>query len=99
MIEADTDQLRATFGNTHGGWAALVQSIPVRQAFGGAPVWEGVVHVFDIVGNPKATRAYAWSAPIEGSDKRRFFAGLHMGGIKSPADAVQAAIVAEHRGK
>jgi len=45
----------------------------------------------------KATRAYAWSSPIEGSDKRRFFAVLHMGAIKSPTDAVRAAIVAEHR--
>jgi len=35
--------------------------------------------------------------PIEGSDKRRFFAVLHMGAIKSPRDAVRAAIVAEHR--
>ena len=40
----------------------------------------------------------AWSSPIEGSDKRRFFAVLHMGAIKSPADAVRAAIVAEHKG-
>jgi hypothetical protein len=35
--------------------------------------------------------------PIEGSDKRRFFAVLHIGVIKSPVDAVRAAIVAEHR--
>jgi hypothetical protein len=31
----------------------------------------------------------------EGSDKRRFFAVLHVGPIKSPLDAVRAAIVAE----
>jgi hypothetical protein len=42
----------------------------------GATVWEGVVHVFDLEGHPKATRAYAWSSPIEGSTKRRFFAVL-----------------------
>jgi hypothetical protein len=56
-----------------------------------------VVNVFDLHGHPKATRAYAWSSPIEGSDKRRFFAVLELGGIKSPTDAVRAAIVAEHR--
>ena len=33
--------------------------------------------------NPKATRAYAWSSPIEGSDKRRFFAVLHLSEIRS----------------
>jgi hypothetical protein len=58
-----------------------------------------VVYVFDLAGNPNATRAYAWSSPIEGSDRRRFFAVLHMGAIKSPVDAVRAAIVAEHRTK
>jgi hypothetical protein len=71
--------------------------VPVRESFDGKPVWEGVVHVFDLAGNPKATRAYAWSSPIEGSDKRRFFAVLHMGAITSPVDAVRAAIVQERR--
>ncbi len=46
-----------------------------------------------------ATRAYAWSSPAEGSDKRRSFGVLHMGAIKSPVDAVRAAIVAERRAK
>jgi len=49
-------------------------------------------------GHMTATRAYAWTSPVEGSDKRRFFAVLHEGLVKSPADAVRAAIVAEHRG-
>jgi hypothetical protein len=50
-------------------------------------------------GIPWAHRAYAWSSPIEGSDKRRFFAVLHQGAIKSTIEAVRAAIVAEHRRK
>ena len=69
----------------------------VSETFEGQTVWEGVVHVFDLEGNPKAARAYAWSSPIEGSAKSRFFAVLHLGGIKSPQDAVRAAIVAEHK--
>jgi hypothetical protein len=69
----------------------------VNETFEGQPVWEGVVHVFELEGHPKATRAYAWSSPIEGSDKRRFLAVLHMGPIHSPVDAVRAAIVAEQR--
>ncbi|MDQ6701903.1 MAG: hypothetical protein M3Z96_01750 [Pseudomonadota bacterium] len=70
---------------------------PVCETFKGWKVWEGVVHVFELEGHPKATRAYAWSSPIEGSAKRRFFAVLHMGPIKSPLDAVRAAIVAEKK--
>ena len=94
---ADTESLATAVEAQHGGAATLVQSVPVRETFGGAPAWEGVVHVFDLAGNPNASRAYAWSSPIDGSDRRRFFAVLHMGAIKSPVDAVRAAIVAEHR--
>ena len=69
----------------------------VSEAFLGAAVWDGVVHVFDLSGHPTATRAYAWSSPIEGSTKRRFYAVLHVPPISSPADAVRAAIVADYR--
>jgi len=81
----------------HGGRAMHIDSVPVKETFQGQTVWEGVVEVFDLDGCPNATRVYAWSSPIEGSSKRRFFAVLHLGGIRSPADAVKAAIVAEAR--
>lgn len=97
MNEVGTVDLKRAVESQHGGAATLVQSVPVRELFDGKPVWEGVVHVFDLAGHPKATRAYAWSSPIEGSSKRRFFAVLQMGAIKSPVDAVRAAIVAEQR--
>jgi hypothetical protein len=77
----------------------LAQSVPVKETFDGKTVWEGVVHIFKVYGHPKAHKAYAWSSPIEGSDKRRFFAVLHVPPITSPQDAVRAAIVAESRAK
>jgi hypothetical protein len=97
MPEVSPDQIKLAVESQHGGTATLVQSVPVRERHGGATIWEGVVHVFELTGHPMATRAYAWSSPIEGSDKRRFFAVLHQGAIRSPLDAVRAAIVAEHR--
>ncbi|MGO8864894.1 MAG: hypothetical protein ACLQME_00190 [Alphaproteobacteria bacterium] len=81
----------------HGGAATLAQTVPVKETFEGKTVWEGVVHVFELKGKPKATRAYAWSAPIEGGTKRRFFAVLHIPAIDSPIKAVRAAIDEEHR--
>jgi len=99
MIEADSAQLRQAIESQHGGTATFVQSVPVDEHHAGKTVWQGVVHVFDLKGNSKATRAYAWSSPIEGSTKRRFFAVLHTGRINSPVEAVRAAIVAEHRAK
>jgi len=97
MVEVEADELKRAVEAQHGGTATLAQSVPVRETFEDHPVWEGVVHVFDLEGYPQATRAYAWSSPIEGSTKRRFFAVLHIGPVKSPRDAVRAAIVAEHR--
>jgi hypothetical protein len=94
-----TLDLKRAIESQHGGAATLAQSVPVKETHSGETVWEGVVHVFDLEGHPKAKRAYAWSSPIEGRERRRFFAVLHMGPIKSPADAVRAAIVAEHRAK
>ncbi len=94
---ADIESLKAAVEGMHGGTARLVQVVPVREEFEGAPVWEGVVHVFDLADNPSATRAYAWSSPVEGSEKRRIFAVLHIPPIDSPVEAVRAAIVAEHR--
>src|SRR3954470_7765572 len=96
MID-DTQQLREAVQNMHGGTATLAQSVPVRETFEGKTVWEGVVHVFDLASHPTATRAYAWSSPIEGSTKRRFFAVLHQPPIDSPQAAVRGAIVAENR--
>jgi hypothetical protein len=97
VVEVDDRQLKEAIETQHGGAATLAQSVPVLETFEGQTVWEGVVHVFDLEGHPKATRAYAWSSPIEGSAKRRFFAVLHIPPIVSPLDAVRAAIVAERR--
>jgi hypothetical protein len=99
MAEVETNQLRQAVERLHAGDARLVQSVPVRESFYGKLVWEGEVHVFDLDGNPKATRAYAWSSPIEGSTKRRFFAVLNIPPITSPSEAVRAAIVQEYREK
>ena len=99
MRELEVRKLKQAVERTHRCFARLSQSAPVKETHGGSIVWEGVVHVFDLSGHPTATRAYAWSFPIEGSDKRRFFAVLHQGPVKSPLDAIRAAIVAEHGAK
>lgn len=80
--------------NMHDGSAKLTQSVLVRETFEGKPVWEDVVHVFDLAGHRTATRAYAWSSPIEGSAKRRFFATLHSEQINSPRPLPQPRSVA-----
>jgi hypothetical protein len=97
-MDVSVDQLKQAVEGQHGGKAVLVAAQPVKEVFEGKTVWEGVVHVFDLESHPKITTAYTWSSPIEGSDKRRFYAVLHLDGIRSPLDAVRAAIVAKRRG-
>lgn len=97
MTEVDADQLKQAVEHQLGGKATLVQSVPVKEMFEGETVWDGIVHVFDL-DHPKATRAYAWSYELP-DGKRRFFAVLHLDGIKSPQDAVRAAVVAEQKSK
>ena len=98
-MELAMQELKQAIESQHGGIATLAQSVPAREVFEGRVVWEGVVHVFELAGHPKASRAYAWSSPIEGSNKRRFFAVLHQEPVTSPAKAVRAAIVAEHKSR
>jgi hypothetical protein len=96
MIEAD--QLQKAIEGQYRCSAQLVESVPIKDWHDGDVVWEGVVHVFDLEGHPTASRAYAWSSPIEETtDKRRFFAVLHQPPVTSPSAAVRAAIIAEHR--
>ncbi|HTE77910.1 MAG TPA: hypothetical protein VK653_14410 [Xanthobacteraceae bacterium] len=99
MSKVNTNELKRAVENQHGCTATFVQSVPVKDAFEGKTVWDGMVHVFRIDGHPKARRAYAWSSPIEGSDKRRFFAALHLPPITSAVEAVRAAIAAEQHAK
>jgi hypothetical protein len=96
-MEVSVDQLQRAIEGQHGGKAAFVRAELVKEVFDGKTVWEGVVHIFTLDGHPRATRAYAWSSPVECSDRRQFYAVLHLGGIRSPLDAVRVAMVAERR--
>jgi hypothetical protein len=97
MIEVSADQLRDAVESMHGCPAQLTEAVAVSETFKGQPVWEGVVHVFNLQGHRSADRCYAWSSPIENTDRRRFYAVLGVPPINSAADAVRAAIVADRR--
>jgi hypothetical protein len=99
VTEVSPDQLKQAVESQHGGTATFAQAVPIREMHGEQLVWQGTVHVFDLEGHPKASRAYAWSHALDGSDKRRFFAVLGIPPITGPREAVRAAIVAEARGK
>jgi hypothetical protein len=94
---ASLEQLRLAVEAQYGATATYVRSVPVHEIFEGGSVWSGVVHIFDMSRHRYANRAYAWSSPIDGSAKRRYYAVLHAGLVTSPVHAVKAAIGAEQR--
>lgn len=98
MPEVAIDQLQQAVEGLHGCRAKYVRSVPVVEDFQGRRVWEGLVAVFSLEGHESADTAYAWSHAVPGSEARRFVAVLREGGIKTPLDAVRAAIVEEHGG-
>jgi len=91
------DLLKRVIESQHGGVSSFVQSVRVHSG-GAKSEWDGVVHVFDLKGNTKAKRAYAWTSPVKGSVKPRYFAVLHQAPkVTSPIEAVKAAAAAIRR--
>jgi hypothetical protein len=69
-------------------------------AFRGETVWQADVEVFDLIGHPKARRAYAW-AHLDGTndERERFVAVLEIPPVDSAQRAVQVQIVKDVKGK
>jgi len=92
------DDLRDVIRRLHGVEATHIESVPVKEAFQGKTVWEGIVEVFEIRGHPKASRVYAWSHDTDDpKNPRRHVTVLHIAPILSAEAAVKAAIVQEFR--
>ena len=97
MSEVSIEELRNAVEWMHNCTPLWFDSVPVNETYEGKPIWKGEVQIFTLTGHPSARRCYAWSSPIDESDKRRFFAVLHQAPILTPLDAVRAAIIEEHR--
>lgn len=89
--------LRQGVEGLHNCSASFRESVSVKEDFQGHTVWEGVVQVFDLTDHLDADKCYAWSSPIEGSRKRKFYAVLHIPPVDSPEKAVRASIIQDHR--
>jgi hypothetical protein len=90
-------ELQKVVERLHNCTAQFIEVAPVLESFQGKTVWEGTVFVFEIKGHPQANRCYAWSSPIEGSTKRRYYAVLHIPPVDSPEKAVRASIVHNYK--
>jgi hypothetical protein len=92
------EELRDVIKRLHGSDASHVETVPVKETFGGQTVWGGEVEVFDLHDHPKASRVYAWSHETEDANKpKRHVTVLHIAPVTSPQAAVRAAIVQQYR--
>jgi hypothetical protein len=83
------DAIRATYGCE----SLHVESVPVKGIFEGKTAWQGTVEVFDLIGHPKAKRAYAWT--YRDGDQDKTFAVLEIPPVDSPQSAVKVAIASK----
>jgi hypothetical protein len=109
--EVPIEALREAIRKLHGCDSTFVESVPIIERVhiptggdallksGWRTVWEGAGCVFDLIGHPKANRAYAWSTEVPGTERRRFVAVLRLPPVDTPSDAVRASIIAEYRGR
>ena len=77
--------------------ASFIEDVVVVEKFGSLTAWSGTVSIFALEDHPTATKAYAWSSPIEGSTKRRYYAVLHIPPVDAPEKAVRASIVQDYK--
>lgn len=93
------EDLKQAVERLHRCQASFLEDVAVVEKFGNETIWSGIVSVFLIKGHSQANKCYAWSSPIEGSTKRRFYAVLHVPPVDSPEKAVRASIVHDHKEK
>jgi hypothetical protein len=92
------EELRDVIRKLHGVESRHIESVPVKEVFQGKTVWEGIVEVFELIGHPTASRAYAWAHETDDPQKpRRHVTVLHVAPIDSPIAAVRASIVRDYR--
>jgi hypothetical protein len=89
------EELRDVIRRLHGVDSAHIESVPIKEEFQGRTIWEGIVEVFELIGHPKAPRAYAWAYETDNPKKPKHVTVLHLGPVTSPLLAVRAAIVKE----
>lgn len=97
MRRQEESDLRAAVEGLYACRATFDRHEDVESYSGDELAWKGRVSVFQIHGNSIASICYAWSEPIEGSEKRRFFAVLNAPPVDSPEAAVRASIMADYK--
>jgi len=87
-----SEELRQAVEQQLGTRATFTYSAPVRHVFVDI-VWEGTVHVFELLDHSSGREAYAWVSGI--GPARRTHIVREGGGILGPAHAVRAVLMGD----
>ena len=91
------EDLKNVMRELHGAEPTPRESVPVKICQG-ETIWDGVVEVFDLHGDPKTDTAYAWSHDTDDPENpKRDVPVLHVDPALSPLAAVPAVILQEYR--
>jgi hypothetical protein len=94
---AGAKALQAAIRTMHGVESTWVRSVRITEKIRGRVIWDGEVHVFDLIGHQSAQRCYAFC--IAPDDPMQTYAVLDLGPVNDATSAVRAAIfVAARRG-
>jgi hypothetical protein len=97
MKQANSKDLKRAVERLHDCHASFIEDQPVIEIFNNETVWEGIVSIFKLKEHPKATKCYAWSSPIDGSTKRKYYTVLNIPPVDSPEKAVRASIIQDFK--
>jgi hypothetical protein len=97
MQPKDIPMMQRAIQEAHGCQSVHVDSQHVHELFNGLTAWQGTVEIFNLVGHPKAQRAFVWQYD-EGQETKTITV-LEIPPVDSPESAVKVAIAAKARQK
>jgi len=77
--------------------AKHIESVVIHERFEGMRVWDGVVETFQLEGNSRAKRAYAWVTPASQGKEPEYKIVLGVPPLNSAQEAVRAAVLADFK--
>jgi len=92
------EELRDVIRRLHGAEATHVETVPVKEVFGGETIWDATWRYSTLKGHPEAKASVCWAHDTDDPQKpRRHVTVLHIPPVTSAVMAVKAAILEEFR--
>jgi len=91
-MSASFSKLKWAVEGAHNCSAKYAGKVTVHEKRNGSTRWYGLVYIFDLIGHPKANRAYVWAIDAFMGHEVQLMTALQQGRIFSPEDAIRAAL-------